>query len=174
MKRSRVTQRPCFYPAFFFFCSGSILLGALGFQYLGGLHPCPLCLYQRWPHVAVLLLAAVALAFCGRRRAVFLLILVALAYFVAAAIAGFHAGVEQKWWEGLAACSGPLTDPSKITFEDMSKAFNRPDPPRCDEIPWLLFGISMAGYNFLLSMFLGVAALFAAGRLRRLQLHNKG
>jgi len=155
------------YPLFFFAASGAILLGALGFQFIGGLAPCPLCLYQRWPHVAVLAICGLAALLGGARSVPLLLVLGGLAFWTAAGIAGFHVGVEQKWWKGLEACAGLPVDLSKMSLEDMRKAAAAPPPPRCDEIPWSLFGISMAGYNFLLSLGLGALAMIAAVRLFR-------
>ena len=155
------------YPLFFFLASGAILLGALGFQHIGGLAPCPLCLYQRWPHVAVLAIAGLAALIAAPRLSAVALILTGLALWVAVGIAGFHVGVEQKWWEGLAACAGQPVDLGKLSLEDMQKAMAAPPPPRCDEIPWSLFGISMAGYNFLISLGLGGLAMIAALRLFR-------
>ena len=82
--------------------SAALLLGALAFQYIGGLAPCALCLWQRWPHLVAVIIGALAL---GLRGPV-LPVLGALAVLGSAGIAGFHVGVEQGWWVGLASCSG--------------------------------------------------------------------
>ena len=138
--------------------SAAILASALGSQYFGGLHPCELCIWQRWPYVAttVLALAAFVLPRGARRVA---LALAGLVFLAGAGIAAFHVGVEQGWWQGLAACGGNL--PEARTVEEMRAALMRQPVVRCDEVAWSLFGISMAGWNFLLSI--GLAALsFAA------------
>ena len=83
-----------------------LLGGALGSQYLGGLHPCEMCFWQRWPHWAALPLAG--LSFFLPRVSRPLVLLAALAIAVSGAIGVFHAGVEAGWWEGLTACTAPV------------------------------------------------------------------
>lgn len=133
--------------------SAALLLGALAFQYLGGMHPCALCLMQRWPHLAAVLIGAVALVVPGR----LLPLAGALAALTTAGIGGFHVGVEQLWWPGLDSCTGSgIIGMSVQTLLDPTIA--APEPVRCDEVPWALAGISMAGWNMLVS--LGLAALW--------------
>ncbi len=141
--------------------SGALLAGALAFQHLGGLHPCELCLYQRVPHAAVLLLAAgAALAPAGRERlAAGALALAGAALLAGAGIAGFHVGVEQRWWEGTAGCGATAT--AATAAELRAQLLARP-VVRCDEVAWSLFGISMAGYNMVASAGLAVFALLGA------------
>jgi disulfide bond formation protein DsbB len=133
-----------------------LLGGALGSQYLGGLHPCEMCYWQRWPHAAAILLAAGAFALPARSR--LLTALAALAIAVSGAIGVFHAGVELGWWEGLTRCTvgGALS---------LDELMNVP-LVRCDQVQWSLLGISMAGWNAIIS--LGSAAaiglLLARGR----------
>lgn len=127
-----------------------LLGGALLSQHVGGLHPCEMCYWQRWPHEAAIGLALGALLFRAESRgAVLLTSLAALGIAVSGAIGVFHAGVEYGWWEGLTTCtaSGGLT---------LDELINVP-LVRCDEVQWSLLGISMAGWNALLS--LGGAAL---------------
>jgi disulfide bond formation protein DsbB len=81
--------------------SAGLLGGAFAFQYIGGLAPCQLCLWQRWPHAAAILIGVVALL-TGWRGLAWLGALAALA---TAGIGIFHVGVEQLWWEGLASCT---------------------------------------------------------------------
>ncbi len=145
--------------------SGALLLGALGFQFIGGLAPCELCLWQRYPHDAVVIVAAIALVVAPAGARPWLLALCGLILLVGVGIAGFHVGVEHKWWAGLPSCSGAV-DMTKLSPEQMRKMIEHP-PARCDEIAWSLFGISMAGYNFLISLALGLFALWAALRARR-------
>ena len=139
--------------------SAALLVGAFAFQYIGGMAPCALCIYQRWPHAAAVIIGVVALA-TGWRG---LLWLGALAALATAGIGGFHVGVEQGWWEGLASCSaGSIAGIS--TADLLNPAADVAAPVRCDEIPWSLFGLSMAGWNMLVS--LGLAGLWAAAATR--------
>lgn len=133
--------------------SAALLGGALAFQYLGHLAPCEMCLWQRWPHVAALGLGLVAWALGNRRGVVGL---AAVAVLVAAAIGYFHAGVEYHWWAGPAACTGPAFS----TGADFITAALAAPMIRCDAAAWSLFGISMAGYNALISTGIGGFALW--------------
>jgi disulfide bond formation protein DsbB len=153
------------YPFVLFLGSGALLLGALGFQYIGGLAPCELCLWQRYPHDAVVVVAAIAIVVAPRAALPWLVALCGVILLAGAAIAAFHVGVEHKWWAGLPSCSGEV-DMSKLDPEAMRKLIANP-PARCDEVAWSLFGISMAGYNFLISVALGLFAFWAALRVRR-------
>jgi disulfide bond formation protein DsbB len=113
-----------------------------------------MCLWQRWPHLAAIGFGLLALAAAGSARPL-LIGLAALAIGISGAIGGFHAGVEYGWWEGLTACSTALP-----TGGDPLEAIMNAPITRCDVAPWGLLGISLAGYNFLLSM--GSAALILA------------
>jgi disulfide bond formation protein DsbB len=143
------------------------LLSALGFQHIGGFEPCILCLYQRWPYVAVAALAAIALALPRPRWVRPALVgLCALALFVGGGVAVFHVGVEQHWWAGTAACEGQVSI-GRGSIEDLRAQMLGAPVARCDQVPWSLFGISMAGYNAMISFGLGALSLFAAWRLAR-------
>ena len=131
----------------------ALLLGAFAFQYIGGLAPCTLCLWQRWPHAAAVLIGFAALALPGRA----LPLLGLAAAVTAAAIGGFHAGVEQGWWQGLASGSGGSI--AGISMDDLLNPATDVAPPvRCDQIAWSLAGLSMAAWNMVLS--LALAALW--------------
>lgn len=140
--------------------SGALLLGAFAFQYIGGLAPCTLCLWQRWPHGAAILIGGLALVMGGRLLPVF----GAIAAATTAGIAAFHVGVEQKWWEGLTSCTAG-------SIEGISTAdLLNPDvivaaPVRCDAIAWAMMGVSMAGWNMILSAVLVSIWLLAARRV---------
>jgi disulfide bond formation protein DsbB len=136
---------------------GALIAGALASQYLGGLVPCEMCIWQRWPHYAAIGLAALALAL--RRRE--LIWLAALAILVSGGIGIFHAGVEYKWWEGLTQCSVLPGGGSGDILADVMKA----PIIRCDEAQWRLFGISLAGYNAIFSI--GGALLVARLLMRK-------
>jgi disulfide bond formation protein DsbB len=88
-----------------------------------------------------------------------------LALRAGAGIAAFHVGVEQHWWQGTAGCHAPGFD-AGMTIDELREAMLNTDFAACDQIPWELFGISMAGYNFLFSLALGVAVLWVLIRLR--------
>lgn len=138
---------------------------ALASEHLGRLHPCILCLYQRWPYVAAILLGLIGLALRGRPqwlRAA--LALCGIAFLVSAGIAGFHVGVEQHWWAGTAACGSTLE--TGLTLEELREKLLGTPVVRCDEVAFALFGISMAGYNLIYATACGVASLLAASRLR--------
>lgn len=133
----------------------ALLAGAYGSQYIGGLYPCEMCWWQRYPHFAAVVIALVAFVIGnpGYRHA--LVALAALAITTSGAIAGFHAGVEYGWWEGLTQCTSTITG----TGDDLLKSIMKAPLIRCDVAPWTLFGISLAGYNFLLSLGGAIAIL---------------
>ncbi len=142
------------------FCASSAMLGgALLFQYVGGLYPCEMCIWQRIPHAIIIALALLALLLLrtGKAaRAHIVLLFIALAFVVSSGLGLLHAGVEQKWWQVKTTCTSTAS-------ADLGAIFASP-VVRCDEIPWSLFGISMAGYNALLSL---LAAMILCRLLRR-------
>lgn len=130
----------------------SLLLAAFAFQHLGGMAPCKMCIWQRYPHAVAVAVGALALFLHLR----ILITLGALAAFGTAGIGAFHAGVEQGWWEGPATCSSGPVD--SLSTDDLMEQIMSAPLVRCDEIPWELFGISMAGWNMIVS--LGLAGLW--------------
>lgn len=133
--------------------SGALLGGAFAFQFIGGYAPCEMCFWQRWPHVGVLVLGLIAWALRFERTVI---VLAALVLFVGAGIGFFHAGVEYHWWRGPAGC----TAPALAAGGDFVSSVLATPLIRCDAAAWTLFGISMAGYNALLSTLLGGIALW--------------
>jgi disulfide bond formation protein DsbB len=131
-----------------------LLAGALAFQFIGGLAPCEMCLWQRWALVAAIGLALLGWALRHNRA---VLGLAALAVLAGAGIALFHAGVEQHWWKGITECAAPMLSGSSADI--MGQIMAQP-LVRCDAIPWSLFGISMAGWNALISTVIGGVALW--------------
>lgn len=126
--------------------SALLLLGALAFQHIGGLAPCALCLWQRWPHLAAVAIGVVFMLLGWR----WLLLLGALAAATSAAIGVFHVGVEQAWWEGLQSCTGNSI--AGLNAADLlNPAVDVAPVARCTDIAWAMFGISMAGWNVLIS-----------------------
>lgn len=142
--------------------AGALAVAAVA-EHVFGLEPCVLCLYQRDAYWAALAFAAAGTVLGGRpRRRRALLALAGLAFLAGAAAAFFHVGVEEAWWRGTPGCHGPMIEPGMSVEElrQLLEARERVVP--CDEPAWSLFGISMAGYNFLASGALAVGALWAA------------
>jgi disulfide bond formation protein DsbB len=144
--------------------AGLLVLGsALGSQFLGGLQPCEMCLWQRWPWDAAIVIAILAIFARGRIRQA-LLVLGGLAVLVGAGIAVFHAGVENHWWTGLTACSMPLDSSGGLT--SLRDQLLATPLVRCDEAPFRVLGLSMAGLNAIASAVVGILTLVAASRTR--------
>ncbi len=139
--------------------SAALLGGAFAFQYIGGLAPCQLCLWQRWPHAAAILIGIIALA-TGWRGLAWLGALAALA---TAGIGIFHVGVEQHWWEGLATCTAGSIS-GIATADLLNPSVDVAAPVRCDEIAWQMLGVSMAGWNAIVSTLLAGLWLAASRR----------
>lgn len=157
--------------------SAFLLAGAHVFQALG-YAPCPLCLDQRsvhWLALAVVLVGLVAQTiFKARIAAAATVGAVALVYAVSAGLSGYHAGVEWKFWPGPKSCSAMAESTAlPATLEDLTAdlAEKKIRPAGCADAPWRLLGVSMAGYNFLISSGLFAltlaAALAGAGEARR-------
>lgn len=142
----------------------AVLGAALFSQYVGGLNPCQMCIWQRWPHGVAIALALIALALAPRRAAAVALYLGALALIVGAGIGAFHAGVELGYWEGPTTCSGG--DVSGLSPADLIAKLQAAPLVRCDEVAWSFLGVSMAGWNAILSLGLAVLTVMAARRLR--------
>jgi len=141
----------------------ALIAGALLFQYVGHYPPCEMCHWQRWPHIASaviglgggLLLTAGALP---ARLGSAIAVLAVLAVAVAGGLGVFHAGVEWHFWPGPAACT------TGFHFTGGPIDWNAP-VPHCDIAAWRLFGVSLAGYNAILS--LGAAAFGAVMLVRK-------
>lgn len=140
--------------------SAALLLAALGFQ-AAGYAPCELCILQRWPHLAAVIIAGVVWL-TGRNRS--LAILGVFAAAVAASIAVYHAGVELAWWKGPAACSGGIGSIANISAADLMAKIQSVPVVRCDEISWSFLGMSMAAWNAAFSAVLVMIWQMAARR----------
>ena len=141
--------------------SSALLFGALGFQHIGGLPPCEMCYWQRWPHLTAIGLGLLAFLLRRGPQRRLLVVLAGVAILVAAALGLFHAGVEQDWWEGLTTCAA---GPALGSGEDILADILTSPVVRCDAIPWELFGVSLAGWNAILSTLIGGAVLWLATR----------
>ncbi|WP_299827293.1 disulfide bond formation protein B [uncultured Roseobacter sp.] len=138
--------------------SAALLIAAFAFQHLGGLPPCKLCIWQRYPHAIAIVIGLIAL----QVQSGILIALGALAALLTTGIGAFHVGVEQGWWEGPTTCtSGPV---GGLSADALLDQIMTAPLVRCDDIAWELLGISMAGWNALLS--LGLVALWLTA-LRR-------
>lgn len=136
--------------------SALLLAGAFIFQFLGYL-PCAMCLWQRWPHAAAILIGLVALAVPGWT----LPVLGALAAAATSGIGVYHTGVENGWWPGPVSCTGG--GGGALSGDLLST-----EGPRlimCDQVSWELFTLSMASWNALFSAAL-VIVWIAAARAR--------
>ena len=128
----------------------ALLGGALGSQYLGGLVPCEMCYWQRWPHAAAILLAAGAFTSpAGMPRSRGLTLAAALAIALSGAIGVYHAGVELGVFEGLTTCSTTVSGGSNA---DMLDSIMNTPLVRCDQIQFSFLGVSMAGWNAIFSL----------------------
>ncbi|MEC3912470.1 disulfide bond formation protein B [Sphingobium sp. CR2-8] len=134
-----------------------LLGGAYISQYVGGLHPCEMCWWQRYPHMVAIPLALIAYAVRGRACVSGLFTgFAGIGVGISGLIGLFHAGVEYGWWEGLTTCS---TSPSGGSGADLLNQIMATPLIRCDVAPWNLLGISLAGYNGLLSSAAALAIL---------------
>lgn len=132
-------------------------------QYGAGLAPCHLCYYQRYAYWGAIAVGCVAVRYSyePKPRQIWL-ILTGLALLVVTGIAVFHVGVEQGWWAGTEACIGDSGAGQSI--EDLTTSIMNAPVVRCDEPAFVLFGVSMAGYNVLYSLALAAFAFWGATR----------
>ena len=138
---------------------------AFASQYWGGLQPCVLCIYQRYPYGVAAGLGIIGMIVAARPGLLRLILLLAgVAFLVDAGIAAFHVGVEQHWWAGTSECGSTLD--LNASPEDLKNQLLNQPVVRCDAPAWALFGISMAGYNFLYAALCGLATLWFAARGR--------
>jgi disulfide bond formation protein DsbB len=142
-----------------------LLGGALGSQYLGGLHPCEMCYWQRWPHGAAIVLALLSFtAPAGSPRSRALVLLAALAIAISGGIGVYHAGVEAKIFEGFTQCTAL---PRTTSAAELLKEITQAPLVRCDEVQFRFLGISMAGWNAILSLTGATLILLLSLRRRR-------
>lgn len=128
----------------------AVSVAMLAFAYISehgfGYPPCELCWYQRYAHFAIVVLGMLA----WRCRIPILTIPFLLSIMASIAIAGFHAGVEQKWWDGPSTCSSALE--LGTSLEEALEILKDVAVIRCDDIAWSFAGLSMAAWNFLISL----------------------
>jgi disulfide bond formation protein DsbB len=140
------------------------ILGAYFFQYVVGLPPCPLCLEQRVAYYLSIPLAALILlgVSVGASRKVLILALCAIGAFMLwnAGLGAYHSGIEWHWWAGPQECSG--TGGNFSQGGSLLDQMQQIRVVRCDEAAWRFLGLSLAGYNVLISLGLAAIALSAA------------
>lgn len=143
--------------------SAFLLAAAFAFQF-AGYAPCELCILQRWPHVAAVVVGLLIWQWRGARR--WLLWLGFPAALVATGLAAHHTGVEWGWWPGPVACSSGGNIGALSASDLLAQIESNTRVIRCDEPALVIFGLSMAGWNALASLVLAGLWLFAARRAR--------
>jgi disulfide bond formation protein DsbB len=142
------------------------LAGAWFFQLVLDIRPCPLCLEQRYAHYLAIPLGGL-MAFAAGQKAPRWVLVVGFAILAAimlgnAGLAAYHAGVEWQFWPGPTECSGPI-----VNFGSAGSLLERLDAVkviRCDEVQWRFLGLSLAGYNVLISLLMAALAAWGVAR----------
>ena len=138
----------------------AVIIGAYSFEYIGGLFPCKLCYWQRYPHFLNIFIFPLIYLFPLRS----LSLICAMSMFVSSILAFYHVGAEQKYWPGPNSCTNSSIE-GLTTDQLLDQIMNAP-LVRCDEVVWDLFGISMAGWNVLISFCLFLTWLYCYKKLR--------
>jgi disulfide bond formation protein DsbB len=141
------------------------LAAALVGQYLLGLDPCVLCLYERVPWAIAALIAAIGLAGWAGRRDLVSIALCCAVFAGGGALAFYHVGVEQHWWGSIAGCGGAPV--SGLTLDDLRPETLATGLKPCDRVDWRLFGLSLAGYNTIASTLLSLRCLAGLASIGR-------
>jgi disulfide bond formation protein DsbB len=141
--------------------SAAMLIGAYVFQYVLKIPPCPLCLEQRIPHYLAVPLALIVAAAAAKGAPRMLvaagLAALALALLTTFGIGVYHSGVEWRWWPGPADCTGEIAN-FGAAGGNLLKQMQTAVVVRCDEVQWRFAGLSLAGYNALISFALALVA----------------
>lgn len=138
--------------------SAALMAGALAFQYVGGLAPCAMCFWQRYPHIAAVALGVLVWVFPRR----WLMALGALLPAASAAVGLFHTGVERKWWAGPSSCTGSGNALSGMSGSDLLSTDAPVHLVMCDQVAWQMWGLSMASWNAIFSVVLVFVWIAAA------------
>jgi disulfide bond formation protein DsbB len=149
--------------------AAATLAGAWFFQLVLDIRPCPLCLEQRYAYYLAVPLGLLV-AFAAARGAPWQVVLAGLAILALAALAnawlgGYHAGVEWKFWQGPTDCSGPVADLGSAGT--LLQRLDTVKVIRCDEVQWRFLGLSLAGYNVLISLLMAAIAAWGLVSTRR-------
>lgn len=151
------------YPAILFAISAGALGLALHAQFVLGLEPCNLCLYQRIPYAVIGLFAGACMTRPNAKAVRAVVGLAALGFAIGAAIAVYHVGVEQHWWAS-AVCGGTVTTLESTT--DLMAGLSAPPEKSCDSVDWVFLGLSMATYNAAFSAVMAGLCFVAVRRMR--------
>ena len=163
---------PFFSGLFIFLISVTALAAAYTAEYGFGLLPCILCLYQRIPFALGIVLGLLVIASAKAKKAgltIGLLILSGFNFLINSALAFYHSGVERLWWKGFEGCSAP--DLEGLSPAEMIEALQNTPAVRCDEIPWEMFGLSMANYNVAFCFGIALVCFMAAFRYAKSAKH---
>ena len=136
--------------------SFSLLASAISFEFFYDLVPCKLCIWQRWPHVIIVVVMLLGLSVTNKT---WILLLISLSAIVTGSIGFHHIGIEQGWWSGPTGCSSQFG--SETNISTLTKLLLETPVVKCDEIVWSLFNISMAGWNSLVSFFIAIFSFFS-------------
>ena len=138
------------FAGFVLIASALVLGTALLSQYWGGLAPCELCLLQRWPWAAAIVISLVVVLVGERARLDWVALALGLVFAVSVVFAFYHLGVEQHWFAGPSACTAASN--GAVSLEQMKQQILGTAPVLCDRPAWTLFGVSLAGWNLLASL----------------------
>lgn len=150
-------SQPHHYPLALALLSAAALIAAAILQYGFGFAPCELCLWQRWPYRAVILLGMLTLLIRPKARpqkrawAALLLLGCLLAFLANSGIAGYHVAIEQGWVTGDTGCSGTISS-TDASLDALREAIRGAPLVRCDEPAFMLFGLSLSAWNLLASL----------------------
>ena len=136
------------------FSSVAVILGAYAFEFIGGFLPCKLCYWQRYPHFLVIIIFS--LLYLVQIRS--LIFVGMMSMLVSTILAFYHVGVEQKYWPGPNSCTNSSIE--GLTTDQLIDQIMSAPLVRCDEITWELIGVSMAGWNALISFCLFLTWLY--------------
>jgi len=152
-----------FLPLIFLLATGSAIIGALLSQYVWGFNPCNLCIFQRIPYYVIIALSILAILLRSKQTSLMLLLGFCIIAFVAEiGIAGFHVGVEQKWWTGTESCGGGDVASS---IEALRAQIMGAPISRCDDPSFYFLGITMAAWNFIYSIGLLIFTIYSLKRV---------
>lgn len=136
--------------------SAAMILGAWGFQYIGGMPPCKMCYWQRYPHMAAVFIGAAAVFLKTRIFAY----MGAVAMAITSGIGVYHSGVERKLWQGPTSCTSGAVD--GLSAQELMSQIMAAPLVRCDDIPWEMFGVTMANLNAIGSLCFALMWLWVA------------
>jgi disulfide bond formation protein DsbB len=161
--RMRVSPRA--FTVFVLITSAIVLSAVYISQYWGGLAPCELCLFERWPWAIAIVISFVATMVGSRPALPSVALLLSVVFIVSVGFAAYHVAVEQHWVQGPSACSGAAT--AADTLEALKAQILRQQPVRCDEVAWSLWGISLAGWNLIGSVVMLACCITVFAQSRR-------